>query len=197
MKALGFIFAITFSPLVWSGEIVSTKNIEILAVNGSETTGGFFSNDKIEVEDGSHQVVVKFIDSFGNNDLIQSRPYIFSIEVKGKTTLKTDRLNSKSHALSKIDNGLIWYVSNDGGEYTVKETTQLKGKGFMPYSDIEGLIAEYNQTNNNPTAAVTVAVVADNTNTPPTINMIIEQYKVATKEQKKEFKIWLIDNETN
>lgn len=191
MKTLGFILAIAVSPFALSGEIVANKGIEILAVDGVKIPGGLFSSDEVEVDDGSHQIVAKYMNTFEKNELVESRPYIFTIEVKGQTQLNTNKFNTQSQAAAKIDNGLDWFVINKDGEYTVKETAQLTGKGFMPYSDIEGLIAEYNQANKiMPTGMAATAY--DNTSSE--INLIVEQYKAATKEQKKQFNLWFIEN---
>lgn len=192
MKYHVLILALAVSPLTYSGEITVDSEIDVLAVNGLETKTSIFGNNKIEVNDGTQQIVVKYSRTFGNEDLVESKPYIFNIEVNGPTHIKTEKITSKSHASRKINKDLSWYVTNSQKEYVIKNADKLTGKGFMPYSDLEGLIADYNQDNNiNQSAKMTTPINTKGK------NMLIEQYKVATKAQKKQFKMWLIENETN
>ena len=191
MKIPALLLTIAIAPFAHSGEIITNKSIEVLAINGTEVTSSIFSTQKLEVEDGKQQLVIKYINTFNKSDLVESRPYIVEVEIKGKTTLSTDKINSKAVALNKIKKGLSWNVSNDDGQYTIEGAEQLIGKGFMPYSDIENLVENYNKKHNSKRLTV------KNRNEQSTENLIIEQYKLASKEQKKEFKIWLIDNETN
>ncbi|WP_166738786.1 DUF2057 domain-containing protein [Psychromonas algarum] len=192
MKVTGLFLALVVSPFAFSGEIIPSNNIEILAINGVKAQSSFFGSKDIEVEDGPQQVVVKYIDSFGNEDFIESRPYIFTINIDGKTSIRTEKFNNLSQATKQIDNGLKWYVKNQKGEFQVEKAEQLKGKGFMPYSDIEAIVAEYNKNN------ITVADIKNNSHKVPAknSNALIEQYKISNKAQRKEFKMWLIENET-
>lgn len=191
MKIPALLLTIVVAPFAHSGEIITNNNIEVLAINGTEVTSSIFNTQKLEVEDGQQQLVLKYTKTFNKSDLVESRPYIVEVEIKGKTTLNTDKINSKAVAINKMNKGLNWHVSNDDGQYTIKGAEQLIGKGFMPYSDIEGLVENYNKKNNSQRLTV------NNQEGQSTENLIIEQYKLATKEQKKQFKIWLIDNETN
>ena len=191
MKIPALLLTIAVAPFAHSGEIITNNNIEVLAINGTEVTSSIFTAQKLEVEDGQQQLVLKYTKTFNKSDLVESRPYIVEVEIKGKTTLNTDKINSKAVAINKMNKGLTWHVSNDDGQYTIKKTEQLIGKGFMPYSDIEGLVENYNKKNNSQ------RLIVNNQEGQSTENLIIEQYKLATKKQKKQFKIWLIDNETN
>lgn len=195
MKITGFILALAISPLAFSSQIMVSKNIEVLAVNGVETETSFLGSNKIEVDDGKQQIVVRYSRTFGKEDLIESKPYIFNIDVDGDTKLNVDKFNSKSHAKSKINKDLTWHVTNANKDYKITGADQLIGNGFMPYSDIEELITEYNQKNNISTLEAKPSKA--NVSTTKNGNVLIEQYKVSTKAQKKQFKMWLIENETN
>lgn len=201
MKKVGMLVALAISPVIYAGEILTQQDVEVMAVNGKEVKSSFFSDHKIEVEDGKHQVVVRYSKNFKNDSLVESRPYIFEIDVQGDTTISTDRFTRKSQAQSNIKKGLTWSIENKQGTQTISHAEQLQGKGFMPYSNIESLIASYNQQNNISIATTEVATPTNSeksTALPETSNTnpIIEQYKLASKEQRKAFKIWLIDNET-
>jgi len=188
MKFSGLLLTLAISPLAFSGEIITSNDIQVLALNGDKIKSSFIGKNKLEVKDGKQQLAVRYSASFNNERLIESSPYLLTIEVDGKTTISTDKLYSQTHATQEIKKGLNWHVTNDKGQYTVEKAIELKGEGFLPYSDIEGLIAESNQQNNIDLTSGSVKKV--------TTNSLIEEYKAASVAQKKQFKIWLINNET-
>jgi len=187
MRIAGLILSLAISPFAFSGEIVTNNDLELMAVDGTKVKSSFLSDAKLEVKDGTHQVVVRYSNAFQDERLLESRPYIFNIKVNGKTTISTVKLYNYVQAKQKISTHLDWFVKNDAGKYQVESSEQLHGEGFAPYADIEGLIAKYNQKNNLQVTEGTVTKVATNN--------LIEQYKTATPEQKKQFKIWLINND--
>jgi len=182
----------TFSS--FAGELISGNNLDILAIDGVKQSSSLFGSDDIELANGQHQLVVKYIETFANENLVESRPYIFNIDVKGSTTITTERLRSKAIAENRVNKDLNWYVENDNGKSTISNADQLEGQGFMPFSDIEKLVAEYNGESTTKVVSAAPAVTPKKQSS--SVNMIIEQYKMATTEQKKQFKIWLIENET-
>ncbi|RBW47264.1 hypothetical protein DS885_04195 [Psychromonas sp. B3M02] len=187
MRFTGLILSLAISPFAFSGEIVTHSDLELMAVDGAKVKSSFFTDNSMEVTDGTHQVVVRYSNSFRDERLLQSRPYVFNITVDGDTEISTNKLLSFAQAEQKISTELDWFVENDAGEYQVETSDQLHGDGFAPYADIEGLVGQYNQKNN--------LQVTEGTVTKITTNSLIEQYKAATAEQKKQFKIWLINND--
>lgn len=196
MKPAGALIALIFSPAIFASEIISSNNIEILAVDGKEIKTNFFSSSKIQVTDGEHQVVARYSRNFNKDGLVESKPYIFTVNVQGDTSLKMNKFSTPSHAKSAINKGLTWSYKNDQGEVKVQHADQLKGDGFMPYSDIEALVATYNQQHAIQPSSTTTSAKPTNNTSSVSDNPIIEQYKLASKAQRKAFKIWLIDNET-
>ena len=188
MKFAGLFLTLAISPFAFSGEIVTSNNIEVLAINGAKIKGTFFGDDTLKVADGQQQVVVRYSHNFRDERLLESRPYILTVDVNGKTEITTNKLYSYSQATQKINIGLDWFVENEKKQYKVEGAEQLKGDGFVPYADIEGLVNDYNQENNIQVTSNSVKKI--------TTNSLIEQYKAADIEQKKQFKMWLINNET-
>jgi len=188
MKFTGLFLTLAISPFAFSGEIVTSNDVEVTALNGAKIKGAFFGEDTIKAKDGLHQIVVRYSNNFRDGRLLESRPYIFTIDVNGKTEISTNKLHSSSQASQKISSGLDWFIKNEKKEYKVKGAEQLQGDGFIPYSDIEGLVNTYNQKNNIQVTSDSVKKI--------TTNSLIEQYKSANLEQKKKFKMWLINNET-
>lgn len=189
MKIAGlFLTLATISPFVFSGEIVTPNDVKVLAVNGVKVNNTLVGENVINVADGKQQVVVRYSNSFRNERLIESRPYIMTIDVAGKTTISTESITSHSQAEQKMRSSIEWYIKNDQTKYTVKDAEELRGDGFIPYADIEALISEYNGENNLQVTGSSVTKI--------TTNSLIEQYKAADVEQKKQFKMWLINSET-
>ncbi|WP_409439409.1 DUF2057 family protein [Psychromonas sp. GE-S-Ul-11] len=187
MRITGLILSLAISPFAFSGEIVTNNDLQLMAVDGAKVKSSFFTDNSLEVKDGTHQVVVRYSNAFRDERLLESRPYVFNIEVKGNTNISTNQLLSYAQAEQKISTKLDWFVENDSGEYQVETSDQLHGEGFAPYADIEGLVGKYNQKNN--------LQVTEGSVTKITTNSLIEQYKAADAEQKKQFKIWLINND--
>jgi len=190
MKITGLLLSLAISPLAFSGEIITNDGISVLAVNGVKVESSFMSDNTLEVKDGKQQIAVRFSKKFDiqDNRFTESRPFLLNVDVNGETTISTDKLYSAEQAGQKIQAGLNWYVTNDNGKYQVENPTELHGKGLLPYSDIEALIADTNRDNNIDVSSGTVKKV--------TTNSLIDEYRAATVEQKKQFKIWLINNET-
>jgi len=187
MKVLGLFLILSVSPFVHSSEIVVNNRINILAVDGVKTKSTFFGKNKVEVEDGTHQIVVRYNHKFKNDDRLESRPYIFDIDVQGDTALSTDKHTTYAQAEENLKQGLTWYVKNQTNEYTIDNAAQLNGQGFMPYRDIEKLVSNFNQENG-------LSITTDNGNEGNNKNYLIEQYKAATQEQKQQFKAWFIQH---
>jgi len=191
MKILGLVLALMASSFVYSSDIIIGKSIELLAVDGVKNKTSFFGSDKIEVEDGSHQLVVKYKHKFRNGDTLESDPYIFNIEVGGNTELNTDKYSTYALAKEQLKTDISWHVKNQNRQYTINNTDKLKGEGFMPFRNIELLVQEYNQLNN---IASTEPVNQDILNNKNAKNYLIEQYKAANQEQKNQFKLWFIQH---
>jgi len=190
MKITGLLLSLAISPVAFAGQIVTDDGVSLLAVNGVEVESSSLSNNGFDVKDGKQQIAVRFRKKLDNRDnrFTESRPYLLNVNVNGKTTISTDKLYSTEQANQQIRSGLNWYVANDSGQYQIENSIELQGKGLFPYSDIEALIAETNRDNNVDVSSGTVKKVSTNS--------LIEEYRAATVEQKKQFKIWLINNET-
>lgn len=195
MKVFGIILALSVSSFAYSGQIITSDNVEVLALDGVAIKDGFFSKQKLEAENGARQIVVRYAQKFRNNNKfknngsLQSKPYIFMIEVDGETKLTTNKYTTYAQANRNLKEGLVWNVDNQKRQYTIEKTDELKGKGFMPYKNIELIVQEYNYSGN---IASTEPINQDILNNKFSKSYLIEQYKAASQEQKQQFKLWLI-----
>ena len=185
MKVLVLFLALIVSPFTLSSEVIIGDNIQVLAVNGVKVSHSFFGENKINAEDGPLQIAVKYSKKFKGKSLLESKPYLFNIDVQGETKLETAKFTTYSRVKSYIKKQITWSVTNKKKQYSITDATQLKGKGFMPFSKIELIIKEHNQAN-DPTH--------DASPNNHQSNDLIEQYKAATQAQKDQFKTWLIQH---
>lgn len=191
MKLSGLLLTLAISPFAFSGEIITNNDIQVLSLNGTDVDSSSIVDGVLQAKDGTQQIVVRYSKTFRNEPIIQSRPFIFNVEVAGKTTITTDELNSYSLAKNQVRDGLDWHISNQEKTYTIENAEELMGKGFLPYSNIGALVAQYNIDNN-----LVVSNAPDTQSiTKMTTNSLIEAYRSATTEQKEAFNTWLTNSE--
>ncbi|GAK84387.1 hypothetical protein JCM19238_1954 [Vibrio ponticus] len=205
-----------------AAELSAQNGISILLVNGKAAQEKLGSNS---VDEGFVQAVVKFDDKVGHGAsaaIFESKPYVLSFEGNGaEFEVKLPKFNSAvsaKQAFETLNPG--WQVLVDGKPVKV-EHEMLKGKkGFMPYAGMENLVAEHNKQrgiyfNNGElvdapvavevapvaTSAVVTANAAAKTSVeaPKAAAKNVEQLKAwylkASKEERKEFRRWMIDQE--
>lgn len=189
--------------------LVGTNGVEILAVDGKAVKSSFFSKENNEFSSGKHQVVVRYANQFNNDELLESRPAIFTIDLQQDTEISVQNMNNQRQAEKLIKAGLTWKIISEKQQYEIKDSDILQGQGFMPYSDIESLITTYNKENNivTPvveatavTAAATQVAVQNTEEKNIQVNndvdaQLISLYQAASQEQKKAFRLWLIEQD--
>lgn len=206
ISAVGCI-AILASQLVHAEvKIPIPDTINLLVVNSLKPDvqkGGLFGTDTLILPDGENQIVFKFQPSVMENDTLRK---VYSDVIVAKFTAQDDELTfvlpeyrDLNQARNEID-GFNWsLVSSDDQKIGVKKeylsTTGVQlGRNFiedvMDYNMRGGVAAVT-------TGAVTAKSLAlkeaqlDSEN----IAQLKAWYKKATKEERKDFKIWLIDQE--
>ena len=197
MKKITAIVALLLVQNSYALEIEGINGVEILAINGKEVKSSFFSKQDNELKVGEHQIVVRYANQFNNDDRVESGPAIFTLDLKQDTKISVEHINNQRQAEKKIKAGLTWQVISADNQYEIKDSYTLKGQGFMPYSDIEKLIVTYNQQQNI-TLAETSTVPAVTTKASAQVeddNTLISLYQQSTKEQKKAFRLWLLEQD--
>lgn len=186
------------------------KDTYIMALNGKEVEKEALQNLSV----GSNQFVVEFIanlDDGKDRRLLNSKPYIFEVDIKNssdKLELSHKHFFNYSHAENAFKNNDVdWKIETNGRSKSV-DVELLPGKeGFLPYSDIEQVIRNYNvsqgvilSTADNGTgvvkeAAVTVSETGKVEITGDATTQLKLWYSKATKAERKEFRKWMIDQE--
>jgi uncharacterized protein YccT (UPF0319 family) len=210
MKKIFTLLAILLVQNSYALELKGINGVEILAINGKKIESSFFSSDTDpEVDPGKHQIVVLFAKEFYAGQELRSRPSIFTIDVQQDTQISVDKFQNENKAQRAINNGLDWNIISKNKQYTVTDADVLAGNGFLPYSDIEEVVWRYNQRNNISTSTVAMtttekAVTSNtnaNTNSISPLNSGTDQgiiqgfYQKLSIEDKKAFRMWLIEQE--
>lgn len=144
------LFSILFSslffiPLTQASTLSTATSVKLLALDGKKVDSSFFSNDDPTLSKGTHQIVVRYINNFRNGDTVESKPYIFDLTVVDDAQISVKKFHNQHQAEQAIKKGLVWRITTDAGTQEISDADTLTGTGFMPYSDIEKLITEYNK----------------------------------------------------
>ena len=138
-------------PMGLQAATLSTgQNIKLLVVDGKKIESSLWSEaDSIDLTEGRHQVVVQFdgeLKDGSKSKMYTTRPYLFEMDVpKQDATIVLPRLSSMSQAKAYFQRGPQWQLELADGTTKALEHVELQGKGFAAYSDMEGLVAEYNR----------------------------------------------------
>jgi len=191
-------------PLCNAATLTGDNGVQILAVDGQKVEGGFFSSKTPEVSQGNHQVVVRYSKSFRESDIVESKPHIFTLNITGDTLITLKEMRNQSQAENALRKGLTWIVKDNGQTQEIVGSDTLSGEGYLPYRDIEKLISAYNQEKGISIASAAIPIVAaanvnsenvsDNTNQ-TTTGQLMKLYHSASKEEKKGFRIWLLEQD--
>lgn len=193
------LFSITNS---YALTLAGSNGVEILAIDGKVVKSSFFTQQAPQLTKGNHQIVIRYSNQFNQDQLLESRPHIFTLDLQQDTEISVQSMNTQRQAEKRIKSGLIWQIITTDNQYEIKESDILQGKGFMPYSDIEALVSSYNKENSIITSAVKVdsaevkssvpiAVEAVNDNKSPLITL----YQQASQSEKKAFRLWLLEQD--
>ncbi len=204
MKALILLLSLAMIPCSQAVQLTGTRGVSILAIDGNKIKNNFFSDKKMSLDNGEHQIVVRYTANHLPNDkedIIESKPYIFNINVQGDTEITLKGLNTSYKSKMAIKDGLKWLVINNLGEVTIQRSDILQGIGFLPYLKIEKLIAAYN---NDTIKLISKKTMLNNPNVPPNslnlmtknkTKLLMDIYNQATQKERKAFRIWLLEQE--
>lgn len=205
MKKIFTLFAIILAHNSYALELKGIDGVEILAVNGIKIDSSFFTSDTTpQVDPGKHQIVVRYSKEFYEGQELRSRPSIFTIDIQQDTQISVDKFRNENQAQKAINNGLDWNVISKDKQYKVTDSHVLIANGMFPYSDIEDVVSRYNQKNNISTMTTTMDSTGETAPNKTTISALSSNanqeiiqgfYNKLSIEDKKQFRMWLIEQE--
>ena len=205
---------------VFAVDIDLANGISIEAVNGQ-----VYDESKTQIESGENQFVFEFsgdLNQGTKRKRYSARPYIVTLDLKDVQTLKVDLLSRRYRTIERnVDKkAAIFQFELDGK--AVKDTQELlpPKHGAFPYADIPALVAKYNQDNglafdsgrvvelkeeltkikqvktpsNTNTVAKPSVKLAGANETENTLELKL-WYLKASKEERKLFKRWMIEQD--
>lgn len=199
MKSLVLCVSLIMPPLCNAATLTADNGVQILALDGQKVESSFFSSKAPEVAQGDHQVVVRYSNSFRESDIVESKPHIFTLNITGDTLITLKEMRNQSQAENALRKGLTWIVEDNGQTQEIVGSDTLSGEGYLPYRDIEKLISAYNQEKgisiaSSAVPAVTAENISNNTNQ-TSAGQLMKLYHSASKEEKKAFRIWLLEQD--
>lgn len=208
MKKIFTLAALIFVQSSYALELQGINGVEILAIDGKDVDSEIFKNpSKPQIEAGEHQIVTRFSKEFYAGQELRSRPSIFTIDIQQDTQISVDKFQNENKAQRAINNGLDWNIISKDKQYTVEDSDVLISNGFFPYSDIEKVVASYNQQKIIATITDTVSTntTASNTDATNIANVVSAMssdgetikliYNGLSSADKKAFRMWLIEQE--
>ncbi|MCL9774386.1 DUF2057 family protein [Vibrio methylphosphonaticus] len=140
LATLGLAFSVNAATLV------PMKGVSVYFINGQEAEERIGKN---ELDQGENQVVVRMDKKLGkgsSSNVYTSAPYVLTVNVTGEE-VKINHPVARSEQEAKVafrGDTPQWRVTQDGYALAY-EQEKLKGKdGFMPYMQMDELIAAHN-----------------------------------------------------
>jgi len=202
MRFLVLFLSLVLIPISHAATLKGVNGVELLAIDGQKISSGMLNSKDLNVTNGEHQVVVQFAKRINQQNMVYSRPTIFSINVVGDTEIKVRNFRDVNQAESTVRKGLVWVVNNDKETIKVTDGEELFEEGFQIKPDIEKLIAKYNQTNGIMEPALVDSnkvQIEENTfkgeNMHNKTQQLITIYQKSSLEEKKAFRMWLLEQD--
>ncbi|WP_435235584.1 YccT family protein [Psychromonas sp. PT13] len=202
MRFLVLFLSLVLIPISHAATLKGVNGVELLAIDGQKISSGMLKSKDLNVTNGEHQVVVQFAKRINQQNMVYSRPTIFSIDVAGDTEIKVRNFRDVNQAESAVRKGLVWLVNNDKETIKVTDGEELFEEGFQIKPDIEKLIAKYNQTNGIMAPALVDSnkvQIEENTfkgeNMHNKTQQLITIYQKSSLEEKKAFRMWLLEQD--
>ena len=203
MKKIMVLLALLLTQNSYALKLEGINGIEILAINGEKVKSGAFSlKNEFEVKPGYHQIVLWYSKDFDDEDKsARSIPVILNLELKEDTQIAVPNYNRLYKAERAIKKGLTFQIISANKQYDLTDIPALTTEGFSIFSDIERLIETYNKKNNITIVTVDeenlphATVVGTITNAPDTVKEQMNLYLQSTPEQKKAFRLWLLEQD--
>ncbi|WED22733.1 DUF2057 domain-containing protein [Vibrio sp. JC009] len=200
---------IAFSSYVNAASLELPYSIQLLALNGKK------QQDKSvlsQLPEGKHQIILQYAKQLKDGSktkLFASKPLVMQLEVTDPNASYElshkafYSVNTVEKALEK--NKMGWELESEGKSYPVTIET-MYGSGFAPFTNIEKAIKAHNKQSgliltSMGTKDITDAVVTVDQKTGKLevegdpVTQLKLWYTKASKEEQKEFRRWMIDQE--
>ncbi|PML80886.1 DUF2057 domain-containing protein [Enterovibrio norvegicus] len=204
------ILVLLFSFQAYAAELEVGSDLKVMVLNGKEVEAN--SGDLLELAAGDNQIVVRYksiLDNGSKTKFFESKPYVFRFSnVDENLTISIERFRKYQKAENAFNRGeVMWSIKQQSGAAIPFRVDALPGNpGFIPYGDLPKAVAAYNKKEgiffdgqDIKTLEEEVVVAVSDTGEVEISGDALAQLKVwytkATKEERKTFRKWMIDQE--
>jgi uncharacterized protein YccT (UPF0319 family) len=220
MKKTWFVLGLLTTVVcsVSAATLTPQNGVSVLFINGQEAESKISDN---QISEGFNQVVVRFDKKFGNSGVYTSAPYVLSFEVVGEqVNIKPPKVRSyiEAEKVFSAENP-SWKVLQDGMTIEHQQDSIKRKSGFAPFGGLDKQLVKYNESNaiyfkdgvllDKPAETVVLAPVTTGiaikndtkiqqqpkATEAHNIEQLKAWYLKASKQERKEFRKWMIDQE--
>ncbi len=208
---IGFALSLVFAASAQANTLETEYGLSVLAINGvAVNSDDAIADNTYDIVEGKNQVVIrgeKMLRRGTKTELFSTRPFIMSFDTKDDVMIRFPEAASNYRAAETEfrNDEPKWSVMVGGTALSYQAEVLPGGGGFIPYSDIEELVANYNQDKGialeqgKPTDMTKAAVVVNDagevTITGDSLAQLKLWYTKASAKEKKAFKIWMAEQE--
>ncbi|MGR5151817.1 YccT family protein [Photobacterium swingsii] len=208
---VGFALSLVFAASAQANTLETEYGLSVLAINGvAVNSDNAIADNTYDIVEGKNQVVIrgeKMLRRGTKTELFSTRPFIMSFDTKDDVMIRFPEAASNYRAAETEfrNDEPKWSVMVGGTALPYQAEVLPGGGGFIPYSDIEELVANYNQDKGialeqgKPTDMTKAAVVVNDagevTITGDSLAQLKLWYTKASAKEKKAFKIWMAEQE--
>jgi len=211
MKTLKFvaIALVTFSPLTFSASLELPNSVELMALNGVKQD----SKDVLQdLPNGVNQLVIRYSSDIRDGSRAKqysTDPLVMQLDVDDENS-QYELTHKAFYNLTAIkrafDKGTMgWKLTKNGSAHSV-EVEKMIGSGILPFANIEKAVRFHNKekgviltTSGARDLDEAVVTLDEKTGkveiTGDAVTQLKLWYTKASKEEQKEFRRWMIDQE--
>lgn len=208
-KLLGLVAVATlaFTSMVSAATLKIAYEFSPYMLNGQEIKAG----QEQQLQAGKNQLVVAYyavLKDKSSRSMFDSRPYVLTFKNPGSdVTLIAPRFRDHNQAERKFANGQVEWLLQDanGRTFKVKAEELPSRGGFMPYANVPGLVADYNNKHgisflgqdmeDLQDVAVKVAQDGSVKVTGDAVTQLKLWYTKASKIERKKFRMWMLEKD--
>ncbi|MCF8778094.1 DUF2057 domain-containing protein [Vibrio sp. IRLE0018] len=195
---------------IHAAQITPAAGVKILFTNGVAVEEPL---KPTSLDSDTVQLVVRYADELGrgsNKKVFDSPPFVITIEkLNEDIKLYPPSVFSYEQANREFQSSPKWRIESKDGNEVAYVQEKLQGHdGFMPYYDIDSLIAKHNKERGIVFDSVLATVEATPAKSPVALGEVASSaqeasslqqlqhwYTQATTEERKAFRKWMVDQE--
>ncbi|OAN18532.1 hypothetical protein A3K86_06490 [Photobacterium jeanii] len=208
---IGLAMSMLFAASAQANTLETEFGLSVMAINGSAVDrDSAVADNTYNIAEGKNQVVIrgeKMLRRGTKTELFTTKPFVITFDSEQDVKIEFPKVanNYRSAETEFRGDAPAWQVTANGSAISYQSDLLPGDGGFIPYSDIEELVAKYNQQHgialeqgkptNMTAAAVTVTETGKVEITGDSLSQLKLWYTKASAKEKKAFKIWMAEQD--